>query len=95
VTAEYTCCPLEEKNRRIVIVGGGYAGTTLAVRLGRALKRHPRPDVGVLLVERDPCQQALSELDRGEPARGLLRVVVARSAQEPPGENVFQPCRVD
>jgi NADH dehydrogenase len=46
-----------------VIIGGGYAGTTLAVRLGRALKRHPRPGVEVLLVETSPCQQALSELD--------------------------------
>jgi NADH:ubiquinone reductase (H+-translocating) len=63
VTAAPTSCPLGDENRRIVIVGGGYAGTTLAVRLGRALKRHPRADVGVLLVERDPCQQALSELD--------------------------------
>ena len=46
-----------------MIIGGGYAGTTLAVRLGRALKRHPRPDVEVLLIETSPCQQALSELD--------------------------------
>ena len=47
----------------MVIVGGGYAGTTLAVRLGRALKRRATRDVEVLLIEPNPCQQALSELD--------------------------------
>ena len=56
-------CPPTNPERRIVIVGGGYAGTTLAVRLGRALKRRPRPGVEVLLLETSPCQQALSELD--------------------------------
>jgi len=56
-------CPPTDAERRIVIIGGGYAGTTLAVRLGRALKRRPRPGVEVLLVENNPCQQALSELD--------------------------------
>ena len=55
--------PQTNPERRIVIVGGGYAGTTLAVRLGRALKRRPRPGVEVLLLETSPCQQALSELD--------------------------------
>lgn len=49
--------------RRVLIVGGGYAGTTLAVRLGRALKKRRREDVEVVLVEPNPCQQALSELD--------------------------------
>ena len=58
-----TPCPLTNADRRIVILGGGYAGTTLAVRLGRALKRHPREGVEVLLLETSPCQQALSELD--------------------------------
>ena len=56
-------CPPTDAVRRIVIVGGGYAGTTLAVRLGRALKRHPHEGVEVLLLETSPCQQALSELD--------------------------------
>lgn len=56
-------CPPTNAERRIIIVGGGYAGTTLAVRLGRALKRRPIPGVEVLLLETSPCQQALSELD--------------------------------
>ena len=47
--------------RRVVIIGGGYAGTTCAVSLARKLKR--RSDVQVTLIEPDPCQQALSELD--------------------------------
>ncbi len=55
-----TCVSPTEK-RRIVIAGGGYAGTTLAVRLGRRIK--PSDDVEILLIEPNPCQQALSELD--------------------------------
>lgn len=47
--------------RRVVIAGGGYAGTTLAVRLARNLR--PGDDLEILLVEPNPCQQALSELD--------------------------------
>jgi len=47
----------------VVIVGGGYAGVTLAVRLGRSLKRNALSDIEVLLIEPNPCQQALSELD--------------------------------
>lgn len=47
--------------RRVVIAGGGYAGTTLAVQLGRSVR--PGDDLEVLLVEPNPCQQALSELD--------------------------------
>jgi NADH dehydrogenase len=46
----------------VVIVGGGYAGTTCAVKLGR-LARSQRLDLDVVLVEPNPCQQALSELD--------------------------------
>ncbi|MBN2848262.1 MAG: FAD-dependent oxidoreductase [Coriobacteriia bacterium] len=47
--------------RRVVIAGGGYAGTTLAVKLAKGLKRGD--DLEILLVEPNPCQQALSELD--------------------------------
>ena len=54
-------CAAESAARRVVIVGGGYAGTTCAVTLARKLKG--RSDVEVLLIEPDPCQQALSELD--------------------------------
>ncbi len=46
---------------RVVIVGGGYAGTTCAVTLGREARTSD--DVEALLIEPDPCQQALSELD--------------------------------
>jgi NADH dehydrogenase len=63
VTVSASPCPTTDAARRIVIVGGGYAGTTLAVRLGRALKQHPREGVEILLLETSPCQQALSELD--------------------------------
>ncbi len=44
-----------------MIAGGGYAGTTLAVRLARAAR--PGDDIEIMLVEPNPCQQALSELD--------------------------------
>ncbi len=47
--------------RRVVIAGGGYGGTTTAVRLARSLK--PSDDLEIMLIEPDPCQQALSELD--------------------------------
>jgi len=57
------CPPAEDGVRRVVIVGGGYAGTTLAVGLGRTLERRSITDVEVLLIEPNPCQQALSELD--------------------------------
>lgn len=60
---EISCDVVDTHPRRIVIVGGGYAGTTLAVDLGRALKRLPEHAAEVILVEPSPCQQALSELD--------------------------------
>ncbi len=60
---EVRCSDGSPDSRRVLIVGGGYAGTTLAVNLGRALKRDPQPGVEVILVEPNPCQQALSELD--------------------------------
>ncbi len=47
--------------RRVVIAGGGYAGTTMAVNLGRGIR--PEDDIEVMLIEPNPCQQALSELD--------------------------------
>ena len=62
-TEESHCTVGESDARRVIIVGGGYAGTTLAVNLGRALKREPVSDIEVVLVEPNPCQQALSELD--------------------------------
>jgi NADH dehydrogenase len=54
-------CSNPLSSRRVVIAGGGYAGTTLAVRLGKHIR--PDDDIEVILVEPDPCQQALSELD--------------------------------
>lgn len=56
-------CAGTDDRRRVIIVGGGYAGTTLAVRLGRALKERRDIDAEVLMIEPNPCQQALSELD--------------------------------
>lgn len=56
-------CATDSDDRRVVIAGGGYAGTTLAVGLGRAAKRDGANDLQVMLVEPNPCQQALSELD--------------------------------
>ncbi|HSK46624.1 MAG TPA: FAD-dependent oxidoreductase [Coriobacteriia bacterium] len=47
----------------MIIVGGGYAGVTLAVRLGRALRERRDLTAEVMLVEPNPCQEALSELD--------------------------------
>lgn len=54
-------CTTPGVGRRVVIAGGGYAGTTLAVRLARNIR--PGDDLEILLVEPNPCQQALSELD--------------------------------
>lgn len=54
-------CTTPGTGRRVVIAGGGYAGTTLAVSLGRAIKQGD--DLEILLIEPHPCQQALSELD--------------------------------
>lgn len=47
--------------RRVVIAGGGYAGVTLAVRLAKKAK--PEDRLEIVLVEPNPCQQSLSELD--------------------------------
>jgi len=55
-------CPPSTDKRRVIIAGGGYAGTTCAVQLGRNLKRS-KVDLDVLMIEPNPCQQALSELD--------------------------------
>jgi NADH:ubiquinone reductase (H+-translocating) len=54
-------CAPETSKRRVVIAGAGYAGTTCAVALARGLR--PRDDVEILVIEPNPCQQALSELD--------------------------------
>lgn len=52
-----------QPDHRVVIVGGGYAGVTMAVQLGRALARRRVSDCEVVLIEPNPCQEALSELD--------------------------------
>lgn len=57
------CPPPETEARRVIVVGGGYAGTTCSSQLGRQLKRSGVSDVEVLLIEPNPCQEALSELD--------------------------------
>lgn len=54
-------CSTPGHARRVVIAGGGYAGTTLAVNLAKSLK--PDDGLEIMLVEPHPCQQALSELD--------------------------------
>lgn len=60
-SASKTACTTPSAARRVVIAGGGYAGTTLAVRLAKALR--PGDDIEIMLIEPNPCQQALSELD--------------------------------
>jgi NADH:quinone reductase (non-electrogenic) len=47
--------------RRVVIVGGGYAGITLAVTLANRMK--PAEGLEIVLVTPQPFQQALTELD--------------------------------
>ncbi len=47
--------------RRVVIAGGGYAGTTCAVSLAREIESED--NLEILLLAINPCQQALSELD--------------------------------
>jgi NADH dehydrogenase len=54
-------CAKETSKRRVVIAGAGYAGTSCAVRLARGVR--DEDDLELLLVEPNPCQQALSELD--------------------------------
>lgn len=54
-------CSTGGAGRTVVIAGGGYAGTTLAVNLARSLK--DSDDIEIMLIEPHPCQQALSELD--------------------------------
>ena len=51
--------PSEKK--RVVVVGGGYAGMTIAVTL--AHRKRPADDLEIVFVEARPYQQALSELD--------------------------------
>jgi NADH dehydrogenase len=63
-TATGSCAEARDPDKRLIlIVGGGYAGVTLAVRLGRALRERRDLAAEVVLVEPNPCQQALSELD--------------------------------
>lgn len=62
-TKDVPCSVSPDATRRVLIVGGGYAGTTLASGLGRALKRRDHKGVEAILIEPNPCQEALSELD--------------------------------
>lgn len=54
-------CAEETGRRRVVVAGAGYAGTSCAVRMARHLRE--TDDLDILLIEPNPCQQALSELD--------------------------------
>ena len=51
----------ESGKKRVVIAGGGYAGVSLAVRLAKKAK--PSDNLDIILLEPNPCQQSLSELD--------------------------------
>lgn len=59
--AQHGTCGDPDASRRIIVAGGGYAGTTVAVKLARALR--DEPGIEIMLVEPNPCQQSLSELD--------------------------------
>lgn len=54
-------CAGETTKRRVVVAGAGYAGTSCAVRLAKGLRASD--DIEILVIEPNPCQQALSELD--------------------------------
>ncbi len=54
-------CAAETPARRIIVAGAGYAGTTCGIRLARGVR--PEDSLDILIVEPNPCQQALSELD--------------------------------
>lgn len=50
-----------DRPHRVLIAGGGYAGVTLAVRLAK--RARPEDGLEIVLIEPNPCQQSLSELD--------------------------------
>jgi NADH dehydrogenase len=60
-TAPADSCATGPGDRRVVIAGGGYAGVTCAKRL--AARARPGDGLEIVLIEPNPCQQALSELD--------------------------------
>jgi len=49
------------RSRKVIVAGGGYAGVTLAVKLAKKVR--PGDHLEICLVEPNPCQQSLSELD--------------------------------